>query len=229
VIAFKKKNNIALFIAVLFHVCGLIGILCTPYKNWFIQNTPVNLLLMAILLCWTQREKNIPFLIFIISSFSIGVISEMIGVSTSLLFGEYKYGNILGLKLNNVPLLIGINWFIIIYCGGIIVAKFDDWIISKLGGEVPFSSTMMSLSFILDGALLATFFDWLIEPVAVKLGFWQWLGDGKIPLFNYTSWFIVSCILLTVFRKLKFDKHNHFAVHLFIIQVLFFFALRTFL
>ncbi len=184
---------------------------------------------MAVLLVWIQPKKNIPFFIFIIAAFVTGMVTEMIGVNTSALFGNYKYGNILGTAFKNVPLLIGINWFIIIYCAGIIVVKLDDWLINKLGGEVPFSSTMMSISFIIDAALLATAFDWLIEPVAVKIGFWQWQGDGKIPLYNYTCWFIISAVLLTVFRKLNFDKHNHFAVHLFIIQLLFFFALRTFL
>ena len=49
-------NNLALFIALLFHIAGAIGILFTPYKNWFIQNTPVNLLVMVVLLIITQKQ-----------------------------------------------------------------------------------------------------------------------------------------------------------------------------
>ena len=55
-------NKAALFIALLFHICGLIGILFTPYRNWFIQNTPLNLLLMALLLIATHPKKNKKFL-----------------------------------------------------------------------------------------------------------------------------------------------------------------------
>jgi putative membrane protein len=83
-------------------------------------------------------------------------------------------------------------------------------------------------SFIVDGALLATFFDWIMEPVAMKMGFWQW-QDNTIPLFNYVCWFLISALLLMVYRSFFFEKDNHFAVHLLIIQSLFFFTLRTFL
>ncbi len=184
---------------------------------------------MSLLLVWTQQQKNIHFFLFLISAWAVGMCTEIIGTNTSLLFGSYKYGNLLGIKLKNVPLLIGINWFVTIYNAGVIVTIFDDWILRKLSGDAHFSSVMLTLSFIIDAALLATFFDWLMEPVAVKLGFWQWLADGQPPLFNYTSWFVISALLLAVFRWLKFNKHNHFAVHLFIIQLLFFLTLRTFL
>ncbi len=61
IFSYRQKNNIALFLALLFHVCGAIGILFTPYKQWFVSNTPVNLLLMTALLVFTQKEKNLPF------------------------------------------------------------------------------------------------------------------------------------------------------------------------
>jgi putative membrane protein len=77
--------------------------------------------------------------------------------------------------------------------------------------------------------MLATFFDMILEPVAVKLGYWKWLGNGSIPATNYLCWFLISALLITVFRLLRFSKHNQFAVHLLIIEMLFFAALRTFL
>ena len=86
---------------------------------------------------------------------------------------------------------------------------------------------LKSLSVIIDGATLAVFFDWLMEPVAVKLGYWQWI-NGEIPFFNYVSWFIISIILLSVFQHSKFSKHNKFAVNLLLIQLMFFLLLRTF-
>jgi len=67
-----------------------------------------------------------------------------------------------------------------------------------------------------------------MEPAAVKLGFWQW-ESATIPTFNYICWFIISALLIWVSRKLKFQKRNDFAVHLLIIQTLFFLTLRIFL
>lgn len=225
----KQKNNIALFIALLFHISGAIGILFTPYKEWFISNTPLNMLLMAVLLLFTQRQKNIPFYIFITLCFVTGMLTEAIGVNTGNLFGNYQYGEVLGKKVVGVPLLIGINWFVIMFCTGNIVNQLSEWIFKKMPQDAQPSGKVKLFSFITDTAMLATLFDWIMEPSAQQLGFWKWLPNGEIPLYNYLCWFIISAALLTVFRFLKFDKDNQFAVHLFIIQLLFFLVLQTFL
>jgi putative membrane protein len=91
------------------------------------------------------------------------------------------------------------------------------------------AKTIKALSVVVDGATLAVFFDWVMEPAAVKLGFWQWGGNGSIPSFNYVCWLGISMLLLTCFHVLRFDKSNKFAVHLLLIQVMFFLILRTFL
>jgi putative membrane protein len=75
---------------------------------------------------------------------------------------------------------------------------------------------------------VAVLFDWLMEPVAVKLGFWTWLSLD-IPVYNYVCWFIVSAGLLVLFRKWEQPKANPFALHLLCIQVLFFLTLRNYL
>ncbi|MEX0636794.1 MAG: carotenoid biosynthesis protein, partial [Ferruginibacter sp.] len=85
------------------------------------------------------------------------------------------------------------------------------------------------IAVVVDGALLAVLFDWLMEPVAVKLGYWTWLGDGEIPFYNYVCWFFISLILLLLFKKMPFRKSNKFAVNLLLIQSMFFLILRTFL
>ncbi|HPH25149.1 MAG TPA: hypothetical protein PLW32_14770, partial [Chitinophagaceae bacterium] len=73
-----SKQNIALFIAILFHVCGAVGIIFSPYKNWFIQNTTLNLLIMVVMLIYTQPQKNSAFYIFAVAAFATGMLTEMI-------------------------------------------------------------------------------------------------------------------------------------------------------
>jgi putative membrane protein len=224
-----SKQNIATSLAILFHVSGLLGILCTPYKDWFIQNTPLNLCLMTVLLVWVQPAKGFSFFLFFLIAFAIGIGTEIIGVNTERLFGSYQYGNILGPKFKAVPWLIGLNWFVVVFCSACVMQEIHEWTKRKMqntGTEMP--KTVATLSLILDGALLATFFDWIMEPVAMKLGFWQW-KNGEIPFYNYTCWFAISLLLLLLLQRMRFHKANHFAVHLFIIQLLFFMALRTFL
>ena len=223
------KFEIATAIAVLFHSIGLIGLLFFD-KAFFLAATPFNLLLSFVLLIWTQTDKNSSFFLFVAACFIIGIVVEVIGVNTGFLFGDYAYGNVLGPEIKNVPVLIGINWFLIIYCCGISINTLLMKAINRIAadtGKTPMA--MKALSVIIDGATLAVFFDWLMEPVAVKLGYWVWNGDGAIPMFNYICWFVVSLLLLMVFHFAKFNKQNKFAVNLLLIQLMFFLLLRTFL
>lgn len=224
-----SKYQAATAIAVFFHTIGLFGILFFD-REFFIRTTPYNLVLSFLLLLWTQFDRNSWFWIFVGSCFVVGVAVEVIGVNTSLLFGHYRYGEALGLRFKEVPLLIGINWFIVIYCCGVSINTLLMKLMSRLpAGSEPKAQTLKALSVVVDGATLAVVFDWLMEPVAVKLNYWQWLGDGSIPFFNYVCWFVVSILLLLVFHYGKFEKRNNFAVNLLLIQVMFFLLLRTFL
>ena len=81
-----KKQNIALVIALTFHFFGLIGILFTNYKDWFLQSTYINLLVTFSLTLFTNYRTddeensnqlfgfNKQFLLFVFIAFSIGFI-----------------------------------------------------------------------------------------------------------------------------------------------------------
>ena len=223
------KIEIATAIAVLFHIIGLVGLLFFD-KTFFLQSTSVNLLLMFALLLWTQHEKNKYFFLFFAACFFVGITVEIIGINTKILFGDYTYGNVLGYKVQHVPLLIGVNWFIIIYCCGISIHTLLTKAINSISADTGKKPMVLkALSVIIDGAILAVLFDWLMEPVAVKLGYWTWNGDGSIPFYNYICWFLVSILLLAAFHFAKFNKQNKFAVNLLLIQLMFFLLLRAFL
>ena len=199
------KFDIATAIAILFHTIGLVGLSFFD-KSFFLAATPFNLLLSFTLLIWTQTDKNLNLFVFLLLGFVVGI------------------------KVQNVPVLIGVNWFIIIYCSGISINTLLMKAIKRVAvdtGKTPM--TLKALSVIIDGATLAIFFDWLMEPVAIKLGYWVWNGDGSIPMFNYICWFVVSLLLLAAFHFAKFNKQNKFAVNLLLIQLMFFLLLRTFL
>lgn len=223
-----NKYQIATLIAVVFHAIGLIGILYGK-TDFFIKATPVNLILMFTLLIWTQTERNLYFFLFLIIVVVGGIAVEMIGVNTGYLFGKYSYGPVLGYQFKKVPLLIGINWVLIIYCSGIMINTVLVRAIRRIAAETGASPMKLKvISVIVDGATVAVLFDWVMEPVAVRLGYWQWV-NGDIPLFNYACWFFISMLLLAVFQIGRFSKHNKFAVHLLLIQLMFFLLLRTLL
>ncbi len=207
----------------MFHIIGFTGILIN--REWMSAATAFNLVLMFVLVLFTHEKINIRLWGFIFSCFCTGIVVEYIGSTTGYLFGNYQYGNVLGFSVKNVPLIIGINWFLVIYC----CAVSMYFLIQKLSlaSEESLSLNIKKISLVIDGALLAVFFDWLIEPVAVTLGYWKW--EGEIPAFNYITWFVVSMFLMLLFRIFKIPGNNKFGVNLLLIQMMFFLLLRTFL
>ena len=225
----KYKLAISVFIALLFHVSGMLGILVSDHAAWFVSNTPLNLWIMFVLLLWNQPSLSAKFWYFFIVAFVTGMLSEIIGVNTGLLFGSYFYGKAMGPGLMDVPFTIGMNWFVVVFCAGTVMTILHRWLqhqFLKEGEGIP--KRIENLAFVIDAALVAVLFDWLMEPVAVKLGFWTWLSLD-IPVYNYVCWFIVSAGLLVLFRKWEQPKANPFALHLLCVQVLFFLTLRNYL
>lgn len=74
----------------------------------------------------------------------IGMIVELIGVNTGLLFGTYQYGENLGIKVFGVPFLIGINWGVITFLTANIANRFikNKWLVILCG-----SILMVALDF----------------------------------------------------------------------------------
>jgi putative membrane protein len=224
-----SRTNIATIIAIIFHVIGLAG-MAFGDRELFIRATPIHLLLMCALLFYTQQKINWAFLLFFISCAVIGFFVEVLGTSTGIVFGDYTYGTALGTMVRQVPLLIGVNWFIIIYCCGCCVSMLFARVAAKVGEEnIKSSPLVRSFSVVLDGALLAVIIDAFLEPAAIRLGYWHWLGMGEVPWYNYACWFLVSAVLLTIFQLLPFGRHNKFALHLLLIQVMFFLLVHVFL
>lgn len=222
------KKKLPLLIAVIFHLVGLVGILWVD-ESFFVSLTPMNLLLSAGLLIWSQPQRNLSFLLFAGIAFLTGFLVEYLGVNYQYLFGHYQYGNTLGPKAGGVPCMIGVNWLMVI-CGAGMATQGLSQLWLKKGEEVK-SHSVKNLLFWLQlvlGALLAACFDWLMEPVAVRLGYWAWLTP-EIPFTNYRDWFLVSALLMFFFLRLGFPKKNQFALHLLLIQTIFFLILRIIL
>ncbi|MEJ7610970.1 MAG: carotenoid biosynthesis protein [Ferruginibacter sp.] len=226
---FNNKYRLATFAALVIHLTGLIGILFFD-KEFFASLAPFHLLLMLLLIGYTQEKINREFVLFFIICFSVGMGAELIGTAGGLLFGEYAYSSLLGPAYKNVPFAAGLNWFIIIYCCGITINTMLEKLSARLAEMTGAPTQAIKVfSLVSDGAMLVVFFDWIIEPAAVKLGFWSWFGTGVIPMWNYLSCFIIGAVLMAVFSLLKFGKRNIFAVHLLLIMMMFFMLIRTFL
>ena len=201
----SKKENISIFIIWLVTISGVIGI-WLGHGDWFLPKTIFNLSLGAAILIWNFPIKNgWKSLVIWSAVYLIGMIAEIIGTKTGILFGNYSYGNNLGPKIIGVPPLIGINWIVLTFLSATIakrVIKFK-WLS------------------IICGALLMVGLDFFIEPIAPIFDFWSW-DEGVAPLKNFIHWFIVSLLMQAVVYDELSEKNHYLPIHHFASQVLFF-------
>lgn len=196
----------------LFYFFGTLGISLEEYKNFFLPLTPLNLLLTLIVFYKVNKDFSKHFLILSALIFLIGFSVEAIGVKTGVLFGIYSYGNIFGFKIFETPLIIGVNWLFLSLSTHGVVQYF----------------TKKAIWLVLIPPLLMTGLDFLVEPIAMKLGFWNW-ENNVIPLQNYVMWFATS-FLIHVLIYLFYPKINaKISFLVFIAQVIFFGFLNIFI
>jgi len=138
--------------------------------------------------------------------FVLGFMAEWIGIHKAWLFGNYVYGDTLGIKVNGVPLIIGVNWFLLVYSAGVLMQ------------QARLKSIWLR---IIAGALILVLLDVLIEPVAIRFNYWHWV-ENIIPAKNYICWFLLSALMLFVFEKFGFKKQSMVGVVLLIAQFIFF-------
>ena len=192
-----------------YYLVGIIGLSVDRTHLLFKSLVPFTLL-FSLYFTWLFHEgSGMRIYIAALSVYLAGFLIEVAGVNTGILFGEYSYGKTLGIQLWNTPLIIGVNWLILIYACHIMTGKItrNRWL------RYP------------AGAALMVIYDLVLEPAAIRLDMWSWTG-GNIPLQNYAGWFASSLVLLIIFDLVVKDVRNKIAVPLFIIQILFFLSLN---
>ncbi|CAN1506423.1 crt_membr_arch, carotene biosynthesis associated membrane protein [Spirosomataceae bacterium] len=207
-----KNTRAIIYLQASMYLAGIIGLSVDTTQTFFHFLTPFHLLSSFVFLILAEKNRNSSFWKFVILAVSVGYFIEVLGVKTQMIFGAYQYQTTLGLKILDVPPMIGINWFLMVFCAGILIEKM-----SKNNYNILQKTTL--------GAILLTIFDYIAEPVAISQKMWTWTYDTP-PLQNYIAWFIVAFVLLFAFFKLKFTKNNPLGVALFIFQLLFFAVLR---
>jgi putative membrane protein len=189
------------------HLVGVFGLL-SPFSWFFLKLTPYNLIISFLILIAHQPTYKTRFWTQLLLFFAIGMGSEWVGVHTGYVFGSYHYGKTLGLSVDGIPWIIGLNWYMLTSC------------------TVALSHKLKSPVFVqaLFGSLLMVGLDYLIEPVAVRFNFWQW-HTAEIPISNYIGWFFISLPLQYVGHK-WYSGNNSAAAWLFLSQLLFFLILH---
>lgn len=197
---------------VIFYLVGIAGILLPFSFPLFIKLIPVALILSSVALAFYHKSFNTKTITVFISIYLIGFFVEVAGVNTGLIFGQYIYGESLGIKVFNTPLIIGLNWLLLVYITASVLEKF------KIATPVK----------VIFSALMMLGYDLIIEQIAPLLDMWKWQNE-MVPLKNYLAWFFLALLFHVVIQAFGIKTKNKLAPVILICQVIFFLILLIYL
>ena len=177
-----------------------------------VQTTEILLYAVGLIVLVIVFKRNHGLKIIFLSTGTLlfTFVMEATGVHTGDFFGHYSYGSIFSVKVLDVPIIITINWLVLILSVNEMMAGF----------------TRKTLLHGLLVAIVIVFFDFIMEPVAMHLGYWNWMG-GVIPLQNYMAWFVIALIPSLLYHYFKIRINSIALKAYFISQFIFFLLLNV--
>ncbi len=128
---------------------------------------------------------------------------EATGVRTGLVYGAYHYGDVLGMRVAGVPVLIPFAWFMMVY---------PSWIVAHLllQDAAPVSSWKGIVARAFGASVVMTVWDTIMDPTMAAQGNWTWERPGMyfgVPVQNFVGWLATTLTLYLVagvlFRSLR--------------------------
>jgi len=200
------KKNWRIGLLAILHLVGVIGLMTAQYRELTASLTPFNLMISGIIIFSEDWKWKLEFILPLVMIFLAGLMVEIIGVQTGWPFGDYYYGDNLGIKVLGTPILIGLNWLILVYTCSALMGSFfrNGWLKVLLA------------------ALLMLFIDIPLEPVAAKMDMWYWINGGAGSM-NYIAWFIIAIVMLVGFNQMV-NIHVNRTTRFYPILILIFFT-----
>lgn len=203
----QQVTGIKIFFVV-FYMVGVAGLAVPVSYPYFKILIPFALLLSLFALAIFNKDYSKRAIVFFLLVYIAGFLLEVAGTKTHLIFGAYHYGEGLGIKVLETPLMIGLNWLLLVYLTASITGVMN-W---HPGVKIIVASMIM------------LGYDLVLEQVAPLLDMWYW-HDGTVPARNYLSWFIVALLFHTMGRLFRVNMKNRLSGVIFISQLLFLFSL----
>lgn len=205
-------NPFEKFFKVLIPIAYLIGVAGTAIKidnPQYFRVSAYFVPLSFLMLMLFHEPHNGRFWLTLASVGLLGFLIEAIGTNTGLIFGRYTYGSSLGLKLYGTPFNMAINWMMLVYLVAFVLQRWN---------------TILAIKSVVS-AFILTAFDWILEPVAIRLDMWRW-DLVTPPLHNYIGWFLFSLLVFGIFYRFSPKLHNPLANLFAVMHGLFFIALN---
>jgi uncharacterized membrane protein len=135
--------------------------------------------------------------VFLLLGATIGYAAEQFGIWTGLVFGPYRYTDKLGFKLIDVPWVIPLCWFAIVY--------FAHVLTNVIVHTHPVARARDVFILAAVTALVATGFDVAMDPAMShpEIQAWVWLTGGDymgVPFKNFQGWFLTAFLIDLLYR-----------------------------
>lgn len=193
---------------IIFYAVGIAGMLIPYTFPLFVNLTPFALILSSVAVAFFHSKYTPKAIAVFFTIYFLGYFVEVYGVNTGMIFGEYAYGNGLGTKLFNTPLIIGLNWLMLIYISSSIFETAKINVILK----------------VIFGSAIMLGYDLIIEQIAPDLQMWEF-SDNNVPIKNYVAWFVIALAFHALIKIFRVQTRNRLATVILICQVVFFVTL----
>jgi bisanhydrobacterioruberin hydratase len=206
---FRPNKRFAIIFFALFYLTGIAGTLSSCTQNFFLMLFPWALLLSFLtILTYNESGVDLKTVLVILFTAVSGFFIEVAGIRTHQIFGNYSYGPTLGLKIFETPLIIGVNWALMVLATGSLVQPL----------RVPAPVRIIIAS------VLMVVYDIILEFAAPLLGMWTWSGD-TVPVRNYVAWFVIGVAYHSIYKITRIRTYSSLALPVLLFQVVFFVAL----
>jgi uncharacterized membrane protein len=149
-----------------------------------------------------------PAVKFFVVGYIVAWIFEDLSVRTGIVFGFYWFPEMMGPKIDQIPMVIPMFWLMCFYMA---------YYVSNLlyhGSPLPKDYSVRSIiesAFI--GGLILTTLDLSTDPFAEANGFWIWVDQGPyfgVPFHNFIGWFATGFITYIIHGfMLRHDKKKY--------------------
>ena len=161
--------------------------LCLALPNWSWLSYAIYMTsyIVAIAILGIEHRK-LPLILPL--GFAVGLAFEILGISTGLPFGRYRYVALDSARLMGVPIAVPVMW-------GIFSA------LAYLAAR-PFAS---GVKLVLLASSLMVVLDLALDPAMISWQAWVWEGGWGpwwqgVPLSNFAGWFLVSATVLSLYE-----------------------------
>jgi len=140
-----------------------------------------------------------------IKIFGVGLIYGGLCESYGIWAGHFK-------ELNYLVYIPGVPAPLATMIGWTIVYYFTFFIVEKIAEHNLFIESSPLIKSILAG-VIATSFDFMIDPIAVKAGWWIWSPKFKpfflgVPLINFVAWFFAVSVWSYFYYRIEESYSN---------------------